>query len=389
MFLAKAGARIRVSVMAPDRSATLRNAEKLLRIGKIAAAIAEYEKVVRDAPQDFEAALQLAGLHVRAGSTDAAVGHYRGAAAALAVKGEHGRAAGVHEKILALKPGDEDSLEQLAELAAAAGDPATACMHLQRIADRRIGRGDLPRAIDALERAASLDPEARLAARLFELCVQSGDLQRARAHVTSARDCRALATVLQHAGQSADARELLRDAVKRDPSDLGTAAIIIRDCLVEGDLESAAEFLTPAVIGNDTGAQAAAMAILLAAGRNETAQALMESALSSSASHGNWDKALQALEHFAEAVPDHPPVLVRLIEVAVDADRLDVAARGQELLAEAYLMRGEIAEGLAIAEDLSDRDPQNSRYDALLKRARLQAQAAETEAAPMPLRAVR
>ena len=131
------------------------------------------------------------------------------------------------------------------------------------------------------------------------------------------------------------------------------------------------------------------MAILLAAGRNETAQALMESALSSSASHGNWDKALQALEHFAEAVPDHPPVLVRLIEVAVDADRLDVAARGQELLAEAYLMRGEIAEGLAIAEDLSDRDPQNSRYDALLKRARLQAQAAETEAAPMPLRAVR
>jgi thioredoxin-like negative regulator of GroEL len=64
--------------MAPDRSATLRNAEKLLRIGKIAAAIAEYEKVVRDAPQDFEAALQLAGLHVRAGNTDAAVTHYRG-----------------------------------------------------------------------------------------------------------------------------------------------------------------------------------------------------------------------------------------------------------------------------------------------------------------------
>jgi hypothetical protein len=64
----------------------------------------------------------------------------------------HARAANVLEKVLALRPGDEDTLEQLAGASAANGDIAAACSHLMRIAERRISRGELPRAIDALER---------------------------------------------------------------------------------------------------------------------------------------------------------------------------------------------------------------------------------------------
>jgi tetratricopeptide (TPR) repeat protein len=375
--------------MVPDRSATLRNAEKLLRIGKIAAAIAEYEKVVRDSPQDWDTATALAALHVRAGQIDAAVDRYRGIAAGVAAKGDHARAAGVHERILALRPGDEDSLEQLADLCAAAGDTDTACSHLQRIADRRIARGDLPRAIDALEQAASLDPSARGgASRLFELCVQSGDLSRARRHATSARQYRALATLMQHAGLAGDARDLLREACRRDPSDLGTPAVLARDYLLEGDVAGAADFLTPAVVGDDPAVRMAATEVLLSAGRADAAMALIESAVSTLTAQHAWDRALDVLEQFVAAVPDHPPVLIRLIEVAVDADRLDTAARGQELLAEAYLAHGEVAEGLAIAEDLSDRDPENTRYAALLERARLRTRSAE-ETVSVPLRAAR
>src|SRR4051812_45368944 len=112
MFLAIRGPRIPVPVMTPDRLATLRNAEKLLRVGKMAAAIAEYEKVVRESPQDWDSAITLASLQARAGQVEAAVERYRGVAAAVAAKGDHARAASVHERILSLRHGDEDSLEQ-------------------------------------------------------------------------------------------------------------------------------------------------------------------------------------------------------------------------------------------------------------------------------------
>lgn len=386
MFLANLGARIPVSAIAPDRSATVRNAEKLLRIGKIGAAIAEYEKALRESPHDHETGLVLAGLHTRAGNADAAVDRYRSVAAALAARGEHARAAGTHEKILAIRPGDEDSLQQLADLCAATGDAGMACAHLQSLAERRIARGDLSRAIDALEQAAAIDPAVAPPSRLFELCVQSGDLQRARSHATTARECRSLAAVLQHSGLKAEARDALREAYRLDPSDLAAAAAIARECLLDGDVDAAADFLTPAVIGDDPAARGAAIEILLIAGRAEAALGLVESAIAAWGARGDWAKALGALEQIIAIIPDHPPVLIRLIEVAVDADRLDVAARGQELLAEAYLAHGEVAEGMVIAEDLSERDPQNPRYVALLQRARMMK--ADSEA-PVPLRAAR
>ena len=47
----------------PDRAAILRNAQKLLRIGKLEPAIELYEKVVRDSSDDLQTAATLAGRH--------------------------------------------------------------------------------------------------------------------------------------------------------------------------------------------------------------------------------------------------------------------------------------------------------------------------------------
>jgi tetratricopeptide (TPR) repeat protein len=403
--------------MPPEHTATLRSAEKLLRVGKIAAAIAEYTKVVQQAPQEWDLAILLASLHVRNGDVNAAVDHYRGIATGLTNQNLHARAANVLEKVLALRPGDEDVLEQLAGASAANGDIAAACSHLMRIAERRVSRGELPRAIDALERAATLDPAGSGASgKLFELCVQSGDLSRARKHISSARDCRVLATMLQHAGQRDAARELFRDAYQRDPSDLSAAAVLAGEYLRDGDLDAAAAFLTPAIIGNEPAARAAAIDLFFHAGRHENAMdlatqlvgeaqdgpdrvaelacslaaempeaayALAELALARWVEHGAWDSAIATLELFGTAAPGFAPALVRLIEVAVDADRMDVADRGQEMLASAYLSIGSTNEALAIAQDLHERDPRNARYEALLQRAR------QGDGVVVPMRAAR
>jgi tetratricopeptide (TPR) repeat protein len=407
--------------MPPEINVTVRTAEKLLRVGKIAAAIAEYSKVVQQSPRDWETAILLASLHARNNDTNAAVDQYRSVATGLSHEGQHARAAHVLEKVLVLRPGDEDALEQLAGASAANGDIAAACSHLMRIAEKRISRGELPRAIDALEKAATLDPAGSGASgKIFELCIQSGDLKRARTHLSTARDCRVLATMLQHAGQQDEARELFRDAYRRDPSDLGSAAVLAREYLRDGDLNTAVEFLTPQIIGTEPAARTAAIDLFFHAGRidtalamakqlvndtadgpdrvaelacslagetAETAYALAELALDRWATQGTWDSAIATLELFGAAAPSFAPALVRLVEVAVDGDRMDAADRAQEMLASAYLSTGNTNEALAIAHDLFERDPRNARYEGLLQRAR---QASKSdEAVVVPMRAAR
>jgi hypothetical protein len=114
----------------------------------------------------------------------------------------------------------------------------------------------------------------------------------------------------------------------------------------------------------------AELACSLAGEMPETAYTLAELALERWVEQSAWDSAIATLELFGAAAPTFAPALVRLIEVAVDADRMDVADRAQEMLANAYLANGSTAEALAIAQDLHERDPRNARYEALLQRAR-------------------
>jgi hypothetical protein len=54
-----------------DRAVTLRNAEKLIRQGKLDAAIAEFVRIVEDQPQDWNAKNTLGDLFARAGQVEA------------------------------------------------------------------------------------------------------------------------------------------------------------------------------------------------------------------------------------------------------------------------------------------------------------------------------
>ena len=135
----------------------------------------------------------------------------------------------------------------------------------------------------------------------------------------------------------------------------------------------------------------AELACSLANEAPETAYALAELALAPWIAGHAWDSAIAALELFTCAAPDFPPAIVRLVEVAVDADRFDIADRAQEMLAAAYLATGEIAEALHIAQDLHERDPRNPRYDALFQRARQASRQAPAhdEGVIVPMRAAR
>jgi Flp pilus assembly protein TadD len=53
-----------------NRDSTLRKAEKLLKQGRLDAAIAEYAQVVKNQPKDWNTTNTLGDLYVRAGQVD-------------------------------------------------------------------------------------------------------------------------------------------------------------------------------------------------------------------------------------------------------------------------------------------------------------------------------
>ncbi len=117
-----------------DRADTLRKAEKFLRQGKLDSAIAEYLRVVEEQPRDWNAANTLGDLYVRAGQTDKAVEQFVRIADSLNEEGFCSKAAALYKKALKIKPDDEHSLLQGAEISASQGLLADARTYLNAVA---------------------------------------------------------------------------------------------------------------------------------------------------------------------------------------------------------------------------------------------------------------
>ena len=88
--------------MATDREDTLKKAEKLLRQGKLDAAIAEYLKVVVDHPGDWATANTLGDLYARAGQQDLAASEYTRIGRHFVDEGFYPKACAIYKKLLKL-----------------------------------------------------------------------------------------------------------------------------------------------------------------------------------------------------------------------------------------------------------------------------------------------
>src|SRR5436190_10484665 len=141
-----------------DRNGTLRNAEKLLRQGKLEAAAAEYLRVVEDQPGDWNTANTLGDLYARGGQTERAIEQFLKVADSLREEGQFVKAAAIYKKLLKLQPDNERALLQAAELVAGQGLYADARTYLNIVLEKRKAAGDARGAAMTRVRIGALDP---------------------------------------------------------------------------------------------------------------------------------------------------------------------------------------------------------------------------------------
>lgn len=389
--------------MSAERQAAIRAAEKLLRVGKLPAAIEAYTHLVDEQPGDLDTALLLAQLHLRARDIDGAAGRFASIADTWRLEGKLEQAFETYKKILAIKPVDEHALGHAAALAITQGQTSEGRRFLLSLAEQQIARNDTAAAGDTLAEAATLDPsDTALRERVFQMAVAAGNFARAREHALTTSHRRRVADALNASGLRDEAVDLLREALHHDPDHLPTVARLVRLLVETGDAVAAAEHLSAAMAGSDPEARVALIEVLMRGGRTddaievarrtladapETVDAIARLA-SSAAPHvqeaaltladmaathwtgrSQWEPAATALQQFVIRAPGCIAALVRLVEVAVDGDLGGTATHAQEMLADAYLANGAIEEGLAIAEDLAAREPNNPVHASRVRQA--------------------
>ena len=289
-----------------DRAATLRNAEKLIRQGKLDAAIAEYVRLVEDSPHDWNAKNVLGDLYARAGQTEKAIAQFIEIADNLSEEGQSAKAGALYKKILKLKPDHEHALLQVSETLAGQRLYADARAHLNTLVQLRIQKGDKRGALQAKIRLGSLDPEdyeGRMTAasariemgdvggalsdlkemageladkqryseaievlreaaklhpdddeireKLLDVYSASGDYAHARECATTVEQFRMIAAALDAQGKPDDALDTLRQAAVQNPFDNELKAELARTFVARGDITTASEYLTIETAGDD------------------------------------------------------------------------------------------------------------------------------------------
>ena len=386
-----------------DRQAAIRAAEKLLRVGKLQPAIEAYTRLVDEQPNDWDTALLLAQLYLRAKDVDGAVERFASIADGWRLEGNLQSAFDTYKKILALKATDEHALGHAAALAITQGQTVEGRKYLLALADQQVGRNDMAAAGDTLAEAATLDPnDTSLRERVFQMAVAARNFSRAREHALTTTHRRQVADAMHDAGLTDEAIDLLREALEHDPDSLPTVARLVRLLVETGDAVAAAEYLSPGMAGSDPDARLALVEVLLRGGRPgdavdiahrtladnpesvdaiarlaataaphsvDAAVLMIEMAAAHWTERSQWEPAATALQRFVTRAPGCIAALVKLVEVAVDGDLGATASHAQEMLADAYLASGATEEGLAIAEDLAAREPNNPVHAARVRQA--------------------
>lgn len=144
--------------MAIDRNKVIADAQKHIQKGAFRKAIQEYERIIREAPDDVRVLMKIGDLYVRDGAVREAVRTYTEVADYYVANGFFLKAVAVYKQVLQLNPTSLDPRIRLAELYFQLGLLSDAISQYQLIAQGHQQNGHAQAYLKALDRMVEIDP---------------------------------------------------------------------------------------------------------------------------------------------------------------------------------------------------------------------------------------
>lgn len=166
--------------MAIDRVKVKKEADKLLTAGKVERAIDEFQKLVDDNPKDYNTLNQIGDLCVQIGRVKEGVEIHKRLGSAYERDGFHARAAAIFQKVVRNSPEDIDAAQRLADLYRQMNKTTDAVkVHLQ-VAEHFQKKGLIKRALEEFNKVVDLDPKnLKMKVKLADLYNKEGMKDRA------------------------------------------------------------------------------------------------------------------------------------------------------------------------------------------------------------------
>lgn len=349
-----------------ERAARLRHAEKLVRQGALAAAVAEYRGLIDEQPGDWNTTNALGDLYLRAGQLAQAVDQFTRSADSLEREGFLPKAAALYKKILKIAPDAEHAMMKSADIALAQGLSVDARHYLAAARSRRLARGDETGLAEVDVRLAVLAPddvEARYAGARAR--VRLGDVHGAVA------DFKSLAADLSGKDRRREALQVMQEAAPLAPQDPDLCLGLMEVCLREGRIDAALDVVDAVLrAGPDRWLSIARLIGALGDDAGEGGRQVTMRVADHAGAREDWSAAVAVLEDFQARFPGDVASLRRLVDVAGAAGIEDLGIGARDRLVDALLAAGELPEAQRVVEELLSLQPGEVRHLTRLAQAR-------------------
>jgi len=230
--------------MAIDRVKVKKEADKLLTAGKVERAIDEFQKLVDDNPKDYNTLNQIGDLSVQIGRVKEGVEIHKRLGGAYERDGFHARAAAIFQKVVRNAPEDIDAAQRLADLYRQMNKTGDAVkVHLQ-VAEHFQKKGLIKRALEEFNKVVDLDPKnLKMKVKLADLYNKEGMKDRAAGIYLEVAESLAMEQMHGEANQ----------ILERAKSMISTPQVFLTQSrlgVIQGDYTTAAQHLREGLANN-------------------------------------------------------------------------------------------------------------------------------------------
>ena len=380
--------------MAVKKDKIFRQADKYLSRGQIERAIGEYQKIVKEEPNDWTTINRIGDLYKRIGKTGPANECYQKIAHHFAEEGFVLKAIAMYKKIAKLSPGNIEVFEKLADLYAQQGLMNDARQNFQMVADIYMKEGNSQQALEIYSKISEIDPD-NLKIRLTladlylkeekhkealkeyrvigEALAKKGMVEESirvfeKALALDANNIdiiKGLSATYAELGEHEKGLSFLEEHARKFPDDLDVQTLLAENIKGAGKIEEAEEAFKK-ILEKDPGKLDAVVHLFKLALERKNADEAYRYSLRLIAplqQSNRLEQAVSYLEELLKVDPVHIESLEKLAELhdglgSNEKVRCSVLTR----LAEAYAEGGKFEDAAAILEKVIDLEPDNAQH---------------------------